>query len=83
MKIAILLPLEEKDIKILEEFDKTGRIIDNPGMFLVALLIEFMKHDYKLFAFSISKSNAYTYIGTKLEIRTIKIGRHGNIRAFL
>ena len=59
MKIAILLPLEEKDIKILEEFDKTGRIIDNPGMFLVALLIEFMKHDYKLFAFSISRFGVF------------------------
>lgn len=83
MKIAILLPLEEKDIRILEEFDKTGKIIDAPSLFLIALLMEFMKHGHKLFVFSISKSNAYTYIGTKLEIRTVKIGRHGNIRALV
>lgn len=81
MRIALLLPLEDNDLKILEMYDKTEKIMETQNSFLVSLLLQLMKCGHKLYVFSMSLKKEHIYRGIRLETRTIQIGRHGNLRA--
>lgn len=83
MKIAVLLPIEDNELKIIEEYDKTGIIADMPSFFLTSLILEMMRYGYHVCVVSMSAKREYTYTGKKLEIRIIHIGKHGNLRALL
>ena len=83
MKIAVLLPIEDNELRIIEEYDRVGIVTDRPSFFLTSLILEMMRYGYNVCVISMSANGDYTYIGNKLEIRIIKIGKHGNLRALL
>lgn len=83
MKIAVLLPIEDNELRIIEEYDRVGIVTDRPSFFLTSLILEMMRYGHNVCVISMSVNGDYTYIGNKLEIRIIKIGKHGNLRALL
>lgn len=83
MKIAVLLPIEDNELRIIEEYDRVGIVTDKPSFFLTSLILEMMRYGYNVCVISMSANGDYTYIGEKLEIRIINIRKHGNLRALL
>lgn len=77
------MPIEDNELKIIEEYDKTGIVSDIPSFFLTSLILEMMIYGYNICVISMSANREYTYKGKKLEIRVIHIGKHGNLRALM